>query len=119
MLEKRVKAEGLAFLPLAQAIAGADLVLSTVTTDVTEAAARSCAQHLKTGQVYIDLNATTPAVKLSISRIILVTDAAFVEGAILGAVGVTGPKTRILTGGGNRNSSRRYPQPFRSQCSCL
>jgi len=98
-LEKRAKAAGVSFLALSQAIAGADLVLSTVTTDVAEAAAQSCAAHLSVGQVYIDLNAATPGVKLAISRIIRATGAEFVEGAILGAVGVTGPQTRILTGG--------------------
>jgi 3-hydroxyisobutyrate dehydrogenase-like beta-hydroxyacid dehydrogenase len=47
----------------------------------------------------VDLNATDPAVKLDIERIITPTGAAFVEGAVLGAVGVTGARTEILLGG--------------------
>ncbi|MEW6670505.1 MAG: DUF1932 domain-containing protein [Thermodesulfobacteriota bacterium] len=99
VLEKRAGAAGISILPLSRAVAGADFILSTVTTQAAEAAARSCAVHLKTGQIYFDLNATTPSVKHAIARIILPTGAEFVEGAILGAVGVSGAKTRILTGG--------------------
>ncbi len=98
-LQKRAKVKGISFLPLADAFTSADYSLSTVTTHVAEEAARSCAAYLKPGQVYLDLNATAPSVKHKISRIIDSTGADFVEGAILGAVGVTGPQTRILTGG--------------------
>ena len=98
-LEGRALAEGIAFGPLAEAIAGADTVLSTVTTERAEEAARACAAHLKLGQVYLDLNATSPAVKRRIAAIVEAAGAGFVEGAVLGAVGVTGAATRILLGG--------------------
>ena len=54
-LEKRAQGEGISFLSLTDTLAGADYILSTVTTDVAEEAARSCAVHLKPGQVYLDL----------------------------------------------------------------
>lgn len=98
-LERRALAEGIAFRPLDEAVADADYVLSTVTTDRAEDAARACAQHLKPGQVYLDLNATSPAIKRRIDEIVGRAGANFVEGAILGAVGVTGAATRILLGG--------------------
>lgn len=95
----RAPAAGVAMLPLAQALQDASLVLSTVTTSVALAAARQCAPHLVAGQTYVDLNATDPAAKVDVERVIAPTGAAFVEGAILGAIGVSGAKTEILLGG--------------------
>ena len=87
------------FRPLPDALRGAEYVLSTVTTSVAVEAAGKCAPHLKAGQTYLDLNATDPGIKLDIEGVITPTGAAFVEGAVLGAVGVTGARTEILLGG--------------------
>jgi 3-hydroxyisobutyrate dehydrogenase-like beta-hydroxyacid dehydrogenase len=95
----RVSTSPATILPLEEALRGASLVLSTVTTTVALEAARQCVPHLVAGQTYVDLNATDPDVKLDIERVIAPTGAAFVEGAILGAVGVTGARTEILLGG--------------------
>lgn len=74
-------------------------ILSTVVTQAAQKAAETCAPMLRPRQVYVDLNSTSPSVKIKISEIIESTGADFVEGAILGAVGVTGAKTRIFTCG--------------------
>jgi 3-hydroxyisobutyrate dehydrogenase len=95
------------FVPLAQALHGASLVLSTVTTSAALEAARQCAPHLIAGQTYVDLNATDPAVKLEIGRVVAPSGAAFVEGAILGAVGVAGARTEILLGGPHGREAER------------
>lgn len=95
-LQGRVRGAGVEFLPLAAVLAEARTVLSTVTTDVAMEAARACVPHLRTGHVYVDLNATSPEAKQAIGRVIDASGAAFVEGAILGAVGVTGAATRVL-----------------------
>jgi 3-hydroxyisobutyrate dehydrogenase-like beta-hydroxyacid dehydrogenase len=95
------------FCPLAQAVGGSAYVLSTVTTPVAREVARACARHLRPGQVYIDMNATEPAVKVEIEAIIAPTGAAFVEGAVLGAVGVTGAKTEVLLGGARGRRAER------------
>ena len=99
ILNGRTRAEGIRFLPLQDAISEADCIFSTVTTHVAADAARACAAYLRAGQIYLDLNATAPPVKCEIGRIVSGTGADFVEGAVLGAVGVTGADTRILTGG--------------------
>ena len=106
-LERRALAEGVAFRPLDEVVTGADCVLSTVTTDRAEDAARACAAHLKPGQVYLDLNATSPEVKRRIAAIVGAAGADFVEGAVLGAVGVTGAATRILLGGAQGRETAR------------
>src|SRR6185437_2263527 len=48
------------FSALPQMIARADIVLSTVTTDVALAAAKQCVPLLRKRQIYVDLNATAP-----------------------------------------------------------
>lgn len=95
------------FRPLADALGKATYVLSTVTTSVAQEAAQRCAAHLRAGQTYVDFNATDPALKAEIGRIITPTGAAFVEGAVLGAVGVTGAKTEILLGGPHARRAER------------
>jgi len=98
-LEGRAAGAAVAFLPLAAVIEGGHYIFSTVTTAVAEKAARSCVPYLRPGQVYLDFNATEPSVKSEIARIIGPSGAEFVEGAVLGAVGVTGARTEILLGG--------------------
>lgn len=87
------------FGALPEVLRGSDYVLSTVTTSVALEAARECARHLGADQKFVDLNATAPSVKREIAEAIAPSGAAFVEGALLGAVGVTGARTDILLGG--------------------
>lgn len=88
-----------AFGALSQALQDAGYVFSTVTTDVARDAARASGAWLAPGQVWVDLNATEPAVKREIAAIVEASGAAFVEGALLGAVGVSGAQTALLLGG--------------------
>jgi 3-hydroxyisobutyrate dehydrogenase-like beta-hydroxyacid dehydrogenase len=83
-------------LPLADLTAQADIVLSTVTTDVALSAAKNCVGLLHAGQVYVDLNATSPSVKCETASVIAPSGADFLEGAILSAVGVTGADAKVL-----------------------
>jgi 3-hydroxyisobutyrate dehydrogenase-like beta-hydroxyacid dehydrogenase len=95
------------FASLADTLAGSDYVFSTVTTRVAVQAARLCAPHLRAGQRFVDLNASEAAVKQEIAGIVAPTGAAFVEGALLGAVGVTGARTEILLGGPDAKRAER------------
>lgn len=99
ILQERVRADGIVFRPLAEVVGDSDYVLSTVTTQAARKVARESAVYLRPGQVFIDLNSTSPSVKIEVGRIIEPSGADFVEGAILGAVGATGVQTRILIGG--------------------
>lgn len=96
-----------AFRPLPGALQGARYVLSTVTTSVARKAAEQCAPHLGAGQAYVDLNATEPGLKREVGRIVAACGAAFVEGALLGAVGVSGASTEILLGGPHARRAER------------
>ena len=99
VLQSRDQVGGTHFCTLPDLIERADTILSTVTTNMAISVAEECAVLLKSGKCYIDLNSTSPEVKVKIAELIQPTGADFVEGAILGAVGVTGAKTRILTAG--------------------
>lgn len=98
-LRTRAAGTKVTFCALPQALQGARYVLSTCTTSVARQAAQACVPHLRAGQMYADMNATDPEVKTEIARIIAPSGAAYVEGAVLGAIGVTGAKTEILLGG--------------------
>jgi len=106
-LESRARAAPVEFLPLANALSEARFVFSTVTTSVATRAAAACAPHLAAGQFYVDLNATMPSIKLEVEQIVRPSGASFVEGALLGAVGVTGAATAILTGGPSGEQAAR------------
>ena len=106
-LKTRSSGTRVEFCGLQEALRGARYILSTVTTTVAQEAARRCVPNLGGGQTYVDLNATDPGVKLEIEHIITPSGAAFVEGAVLGAVGVTGAKTEILLGGPHGQRAER------------
>jgi 3-hydroxyisobutyrate dehydrogenase-like beta-hydroxyacid dehydrogenase len=99
ILQKRRRAEGVEFLSLRETVPSVGYMFSTATTQAARQVAQECAPYLKRGQVYLDLNSTAPSVKVEMAKIIAPSGADFVEGAILGAVGTTGAKTHILTGG--------------------
>jgi 3-hydroxyisobutyrate dehydrogenase-like beta-hydroxyacid dehydrogenase len=84
------------FPALPELTARADIVLSTVTTDVALSAAKTCVPLLRAGQVYVDLNATSPSVKREAASVIAPSGADFVEGAILSAIGVAGADAKVL-----------------------
>jgi 3-hydroxyisobutyrate dehydrogenase-like beta-hydroxyacid dehydrogenase len=84
------------FLALPALTAQANIVLSSVTTDVALSAAKTCVPLLRAGQVYVDLNATSPSVKREAASVIAPSGADFVEGAILSAIGVAGADAKVL-----------------------
>ncbi|MBC7234283.1 MAG: NAD(P)-dependent oxidoreductase [Chloroflexi bacterium] len=99
VLRSRRRAEGIEIISLPELLRESRYILSTVTTQVAEQVARTCAPQLRPGQIYIDLNSTSPKVKQRLQEIIAPSGADFVEGAILGAIGATGAATRILLTG--------------------
>lgn len=74
-------------------------VISAVPTQAARTVAAQAAQYLRPGQMYLDLPSACPSLKQEIARLIAPTGAAYVEGAILDAVGVAGAAAVILIGG--------------------
>jgi 3-hydroxyisobutyrate dehydrogenase len=99
IIQSRLQTGGIQFCSLIELIDDSDYILSVVTTQTAKDVAKACKEHLKQNQIYIDLNSTSPKVKVDLSKIIEGSGCHFVEGAILGAVGATGSRTRILVTG--------------------
>lgn len=91
--------EGIPFLSLEELVKSCDLILVTVVSQAVLDVARQASRYLTPGKVYADLNSTSGAVKQEVGKIIEASGADFVEGAILSAVGETGPKASILVSG--------------------
>ncbi len=99
---QRAKTEALGIVPAAtseQAVAGAALVLSTVTADQTVAAAERAATAMAPGQIYLDLNSTSPRVKREAARAIEAAGASFIEGVAMDTVPNFGARVPLLISG--------------------
>ena len=87
-------------LPLPDLIGRCDIILSTSSTHVAVEVAQEASGYLTPGKIYVDMNSTSASVKNRIADVIEPSKADFIEGAILSAVGETGPKASILVCGG-------------------
>ena len=86
-------------LSLPELIDRCDVILSTASTHVAVEIAEKAVRHLRAGKIYADMNSTSGSVKNRIAQVIEPSDADFIEGAILSAVGETGSKASILVCG--------------------
>ncbi|HEX7932890.1 MAG TPA: DUF1932 domain-containing protein [Paraburkholderia sp.] len=84
---------------LASALRDAQLVFSAVTASQAEAVASAAAAHLKAGQVFVDLNSVSPAVKQRNSVAIQQNGADYVEAAVMAPVPPQGIRVPMLLGG--------------------
>jgi len=82
----------------AEAVEGAEIVISAVTADQAVAAARSGAGALRPGQVYVDLNSVSPRTKRAVAAE-LGQGVDFVEFAVMSPVAGKGVASPILAGG--------------------
>lgn len=71
---------------LGDAIAAGQVVLSTVVAKAAVPVAEAAAEHLKPGQVYIDLNSAAPATKLAVAKVLKPGGCTVLDGAILSPV---------------------------------
>jgi len=91
--------EGAVFLPLEDLIHTCDTILSTVTTHSAAGVAEKAVPFLTPAKTYADMNSTSASVKKRIAQIVAPSQASFIEGAILSAVGEAGAKASILVSG--------------------
>jgi 3-hydroxyisobutyrate dehydrogenase-like beta-hydroxyacid dehydrogenase len=82
-----------------EAVAGAELVLSTVTADQAAAAAEAAAPFLAAGQVYLDLNSCSPRQKRAGAEAVQARGARYVEGVAMDTVPTHGPRVPLLLAG--------------------
>ncbi len=91
--------EWITFLPLDELIHTCSILLSTVGTHVAVEVAEGVVRYLSPEKTYAEMNSTSASAKKKIAEIIQRSNANFVEGAILSAVGETGAKAAILVSG--------------------
>lgn len=96
-LYERLGVEGAA--SLAQALAGADLVISVVTADQALGAARAAAPHLGPGALYCDMNSVSPGTKRAAAQAVEAAGGAYVDVAVMAPVGPKRHLTPLLVSG--------------------
>jgi len=103
ILQERIRSGSAVLVSMNDLVRESDIVLSTVTTMAALQVAEEVASRLRKGQNYVDLNSTSPRVKMKIGVALSLSAATFVEAAVLGAVGATGARTRLLLCGKSAN----------------
>lgn len=84
---------------VAEAISGADAVLSVVPVGSAGDVAREAAATIKRGALYVDLSSSAPEAKRQAGDALSEAGAAFVDAAVLGTVAVSGFEVPILASG--------------------
>jgi 3-hydroxyisobutyrate dehydrogenase-like beta-hydroxyacid dehydrogenase len=83
----------------ADAGTSADIVVSAVTADQTEAVAQQAAGWLRAGQVFVDVNSASPMTKQRAAACITPSGADYLEAAVMAPVRAPGIRVPILAGG--------------------
>jgi 3-hydroxyisobutyrate dehydrogenase-like beta-hydroxyacid dehydrogenase len=96
----RAKAMGvLAAQTSHEAMQDAGIVISAVTASQAVEVAHSASQHLKAGQIFLDVNSAAPSTKQRAAQFVETTGAHYVECAVMAAVLKPGLAVPILAGG--------------------
>jgi 3-hydroxyisobutyrate dehydrogenase-like beta-hydroxyacid dehydrogenase len=84
---------------IADAVEGAEIVLSLVTADQAADVARAAAPHLQSGVIYCEMNSVAPETKRSGAAAIEAAGGEFVDVAIMSPVNPAGLETPLLLSG--------------------
>ncbi len=83
----------------ADAVRGAELVISAVTASQAVPVAQACAAGLKQGAFFLDFNSASPGAKIRAAKIVNAVGARYVEGAVMTSVPPYRIKVPLLLGG--------------------
>jgi 3-hydroxyisobutyrate dehydrogenase-like beta-hydroxyacid dehydrogenase len=83
----------------AEAVCGADLVVSAVTASQAVAVAEACAPALQPGAFFLDFNSASPGAKIRAAAIVDAAGGRYVEGAVMTSVPPYRIKVPLLLGG--------------------
>ena len=107
-LRDRAREAGAIFLEsVGEVVKGAEIILSVVTPEASLAAAREAVPHLRAGQIYLDLTSSFPEDMEAASTLVESTGARFVDGAIMGALPISGHKVQIFAAGSHAAEAAR------------
>jgi 3-hydroxyisobutyrate dehydrogenase-like beta-hydroxyacid dehydrogenase len=97
----------------AEAVAEADLVLSTVTSERALEVAESAAPHLRQGQLYLDLNSCAPGKKVKAARAVEATPGVrYVDVAVMDTVPGRDHQVPMLLAGPAAEDAAAALEPF-------
>lgn len=99
MREKAAAAKAEVAASAAEAMAGADIVISAVTANAVLEVARNAAPHLAPGQIFLDVNSAAPDTKRAAASAVEAGGAHYVEGAVMAPVPAPRLTVPILAGG--------------------
>jgi 3-hydroxyisobutyrate dehydrogenase-like beta-hydroxyacid dehydrogenase len=83
----------------ADAVRGANLVISAVTASQAVPVAQACAAGLKAGAFFLDFNSASPGAKIRAAKIVDTVGARYVEGAVMTSVPPYRIQVPLLLGG--------------------
>lgn len=83
----------------AEAVQGAELVVSAVTASQAVAVARACAPALAPGAFFLDFNSASPGAKIEAAAVVDAAGGRYVEGAVMTSVPPYRIKVPLLLGG--------------------
>ena len=91
---------GLRFEPeIGRALFGADWIISAVTADRSLEAAQSAADHLREGQLFIDINSVSPRRKQRAAALMAARNTGYLDMAVMAPVHPRGHATPVLLAG--------------------
>ncbi|OZD81692.1 transferase [Rhodococcus sp. 05-339-2] len=101
--------EVIRFDDVADAVNGADLVLSLTSSKVAVQAATAAAPHLSSGTAYADMNSASAVVKNDVAAAVSVaTGVAFADVAVIGSVPAHGARTGLVVSGSGSSSAASH-----------
>jgi 3-hydroxyisobutyrate dehydrogenase-like beta-hydroxyacid dehydrogenase len=107
-LRNRAREAGAIFLEsVGEVVKEAGIILSVVPPEASLAAAREAVPHLHAGQIYLDLTSSFPEDMEAASTLVESTGARFVDGAIMGALPISGHKVLIFAAGSHAAEAAR------------
>ena len=83
----------------ADAVRGADLVIAAVTAASSLRVAKTVAPHLRSGQIYLDINSVSPEAKRASAAVVEASGADYVEAAVMAAIGPKRIAVPMILGG--------------------
>ncbi len=99
-LREHASIHGIALAPShADAVRGADLIVSAVTASQAVPVAQACAAGVKRGAFFLDFNSASPGAKIRAASLINAAGGRYVEGAVMTSVPPYRIKVPLLLGG--------------------
>jgi 3-hydroxyisobutyrate dehydrogenase-like beta-hydroxyacid dehydrogenase len=108
-LRSRAREAGAIYLEsIGEVVKKAEIILSVVTPEASLSVAQEAALYLRPGKLYLDLTSSFPEDMKAASALVEPTGARFVDGAIMGALPISGHKVLICAAGSHAEEAARF-----------